>query len=523
MVRPMRSTLLVVLLGTATLAAPRPPVVAIFPPQDTSQGLQPLAVLLAARASELVEETGKVSELHLKQLARALPEDGFVGGLLDPKAADQARLALGADRVLVFSLASGGKGLELKGVVVDGKKPKAFSAALPAEWGPALDQGAAAVAKALLAGTPLPKKPTAQPASADAMALSALGRCHATVLRQPLGVENPTVLDTTELEAAVADCEKALSLDPALRFAQATLALGQALLGRDEAATKALAALGETDDVLEVASLARFWLLTRYQSNEAGVAFLADVVKRHPGELIARSYLGETQFALGAWAEAEKTWRAYLELAPGSAWAWGRLSKALARQGRHDDAVAAAKKGFVLSASSPDARLELGSRMLDAGRLQEAQETLEPLAQLSPPKGEHLLRLGWAHWLEGELDAAQAYFQRAADVATAPGEWRTRGRAHYDLALVEAKHGKKDAAVKSLRAALQAGLKMREVDPSLTAAAKELERQDTAAKAPVKPSLLPKESGLFPSDAFGEPDVKAKKPPAPAGLVLYRF
>ena len=45
----------------------------------------------------------------------------------------------------------------------------------------------------------------------------------------------------------VADCEKALALDPALRFAQASLALGQALLGRDEAATKALAALGETE------------------------------------------------------------------------------------------------------------------------------------------------------------------------------------------------------------------------------------------------------------------------------------
>jgi hypothetical protein len=39
----------------------------------------------------------------------------------------------------------------------------------------------------------------------------------------------------------------------------------------------------------------------------------------------------------------------------------------------------------------------------------------------------------------------------------------------------------------------------------------------------VKPTLLPRESGLFPTDAFGEVDVKAKKPPAPAGLVLYRF
>ncbi len=520
----MRRTLLVVLLGTAALAAPRPPLVAMLPPQATEDALLPLALLLEARASELVEETGKVSELHLKQVYRALPEDGFTGGLLDPKVAEQARRALGADRVVVFSL-TGGKQLVLRGVVVDGKKPKPFSATLPGEWGAALDQGAVALAKAALAGVPLPKKPTAQPASSNAEALTALGRCYGTVIRQPLGVENPTVLEASELEAAVAACEKALALDPSLRFAQATLALGQAMLGRDEPAAKALASLGDADDVLEVYTLARFWLLTRYQSNEAGVAFLSDVVKRRPGELIARSYLGETQFALGAWADAEQTWRAYVELAPASAWAWGRLSKAISRQGRHDEAVAAAKKGFALSPSSPEARLELGSRLLDAGRLQEAQETLEPLAQLSPPKGEHLLRLGWAHWLEGELDAAQAYFQRAVDVATAPGEWRTRGRAQYDLALVEARRGKKEAAAKALRAALATGLRLREVDPSLTPIARELEKAEAAPadKSVPRPSLVPKEASLFPVDAFGEPDVKAKKPPPPEGLILYRF
>jgi tetratricopeptide (TPR) repeat protein len=520
----MRALALLVVSASVAVAAPRRPVVAFLPPHGVSPELLPLALLIDARASELVEESGTVNELHLKQVHRALDEEGFSGDLLDAKVAESARLALGADRVAAFTLVAG-KQLVMRGLVVDGKKPRPFTATLPTAWSGALEQGSAAVAKALLAGAPLPKKPAAQPGSSNGEALAALGRCYGIVIRQPLGVENPTVLDVTALEGAVAECTRALELDPALRFAQATQALALAILGRDEAAAKALAALGDADDVLEVYTLARFWLLTRYQSNEAGVAFLADVVKRRPGELIARSYLGETQFALGAWADAEKTWRTYVEQAPAAAFGWGRLSKALARQGRHDEAVAAAKKGFAVSPTSAEARLELGSRLLDAGRLQEAQETLEPLAQREPPKGEHLLRLGWAHWLEGELEPARAYFQRAIDVATSPGEWRTRARALYDLALVEAKRGQREAAVQALRGALQGGLKLKDVDPSLASIAREVERAEAPAgkPAPRPAALVPRESSLFPVDAFGEPDVKAKKPPAPEGLILFKF
>jgi tetratricopeptide (TPR) repeat protein len=156
---------------------------------------------------------------------------------------------------------------------------------------------------------------------------------------------------------------------------------------------------------------------------------------------------------------------------------------------------------------------------------------LTPLAQLTPARGEHLLRLGWAHWLEGELDPAQAYFQRALDVSTAPGEWRTRGRAAYDLALVAAKQNRADAAKAALKISMNSGLKLKDVDASLTALVREIERADVAAASGArdagaggtKTSLLPRESSLFPVDPYGELDPKAKKPAAPNGLVLYRF
>ncbi|MGV3624998.1 MAG: tetratricopeptide repeat protein [Archangium sp.] len=522
----MRTALLAAALcSVSAFAAARNPVVAFFPPTSNDVRLQQLALLMEARASELVEETNKVSELHLKQTLRVINEEAFNSDLKLDGNVEALRIAAGADRAVSFSLEAAGEELLLSGVMVDGKKPKAFTAKLPKNWSPALEQGSVALAKALLNGTPLPKKTNAQPSSANEEALQQLGACYPVVLRQPLSVDTPALIDGAELERAVAACVKAAELDPSLRFANAVASLGQSILGGDAAAAKSLAALGNTDDVLEIYTLARFWLLTRYQSNEAGVAFLQDVIKKHPGELIARAYLGDTQFALGAWADAEKTFQGYVALAPASPWAQARLSKAFARQGKHTEAIAAAKKAFLLSPSSPETRLELGSRYIDAGNLAEAQETLEPLSKQTPPRAEHVLRLGWAHWLEGELEAAEAYFQRAVDLSTNPGDWRTKGRASYDLALVEAKRGRTKEAAAQLKAAYATGFKVKDLDPSLTAAAKEMERADMEKKPTPPPSktVTPREASLFPVNAFGDVDTGAKKPPAPEGLILFKF
>ena len=515
-------------LAAPPAAPPRQPVVALLPPSSTDANLQQLGLLIVARASELTEETKKVNELHHKQVVRAISEEGFNVDLRVAANADALRGILGADRAATFTLEAQGDGLVMEGTVVDGKKPKAFTAKLPKTWSGALEQGSVALAKALLPGISLPPKSTAQPMSSSEEALQQLGLCYPIVLRQPLSPDTPALVDTAELSRAAQACAKAFELDPKLRFALAAGALAQAILGGDAAAAKNLALLGEADDMLETYTLARFWLLTRYQSNDAGVAFLNDIIKKRPGELLARSYLGDTLFALGNWEEAEKAWRTYGELVPNSAWAWGRVSKALARMKKFDESLIAARKGFALSATSTEARLELGSRLIDAGKAAEAKEILEPLAKLNPPTGEHLLRLGWTHWLLGELEPAQAYFQRAYDVSTAPGEWRTRGRAAYDLALIEAKRNRPDAAKAALKLSLASGLKLRDVDPSLTALVRDVERGDVAkdggSGTPVtRPSLLPRESSLFPTDAYGDLDPKAKKPAAPDGLVLYRF
>ncbi|MEW5741172.1 MAG: tetratricopeptide repeat protein [Myxococcota bacterium] len=526
----MRLAFALVLAAAPAFAAPaRPAVVALLPPK-ADPALQPLAELMVARASELVEVGNSASEVHPKQVWRALQEEDLTTTDFTTDAnLEQARRLLGADRALGFSLSASGEELTLTGLVRDEKKATPFSVKAGKGWSKALDTGAAGLAKALLGAAPPKPKVAVQPASANPDALAAAGRCAREVQEQPLGVENPVVLEAADLEAAVADCQKALSLDPSLRYASAALALGQSLLGRNDDAAKTLATLGDADDVLELYSLARFWMLTRFQSNEAGVAFLRDVVKKHPGELIARAYLGETLGILGEWKDAEAVWREYLVRAPSSPFALARLSKALARQGKHEEAIATAKKGLELAPSSRELRLEVASRLIDANSVPEAKATLAPLATSDAAHGEDLLRLGWAHWLSGETEAAQQTFERALSKATAPGEWRTRGRAQYDLALVAMAKGDRPKALKALKASMQTGFRMKTVDPSLKDVVQELERADVGvgpADAGTKlagASLTPREASLFPTDAFGDPNPKATKPQPPSGLVLYRF
>lgn len=526
----MRFALAVALASTLAAAAPpqRRPVIALLPATSTAAELQPLGLLVEARASELLEQSGRYSELHLKQvLSMAEQESLSAEAMADLKKSDAARLALGADRVVSVSLEPKDKGLLLTGAIGDGKKVTPFTATLPAAWPQALKDGSDAIARAMLKldGAALPRG-AAEPESRSQEALQALGACAAVVLKQPLGIENPAVLEGHELEGAIAQCAKAVAADPALHYAVAMLALARAIDGDDAAATRDLAGLSEKDGATEAFTLARFWLLTRYQSNEAGVAFLESVAKAHPGELIAREYLAETLGLVGEVPRALAAWDAYLALAPSSPFAHGQRSRALARLGRYDEAIAAAKKAVELDPAGRDARLQLASRYVDAAKHDLAIAALTPLVAQPDARGEHALRLGWAYWLKGDVDAAAKYFKQALDLATRPAEWRTRGRAFYDLALVEAKRGDKDASRVALRAALQTGYKVKQVDPLLLELARDVERAQPGAQGAdsgARRTLLPRESSLFPVDPYGELDPKAKKPPPPEGLILFRF
>ncbi|MBL9036945.1 MAG: tetratricopeptide repeat protein [Archangium sp.] len=516
----MRTLVLVsCVVSVVAVAAPpeRRPVVAFLPASGKTPELSALGWLIEARASELLESTGQYAEIHVKQALAMTSHEGL--SLDTPAAAESARVLLGADRAVAISIDEAGKGLSLTGTLaVAGGAPTSFSvAALPAAWSQALTQGSEAVAKAVLAldKRALPKK-SAQPESKSNDALTALGSCYGTAMRQSLAVDAPVLFVGEELDAATEDCRKAFAADKGLKYAQATQALLQAVVGDDAEASATLKALGAGDG-LETATLARFWLVTRYQSNDAGVAVLRDAVKKTPGALILHAYLAETLATLGQHDKAVEALNAFLAIAPSSPWAHGRLSRALARQGKHDDAIAAAAKGLELAPSSKEARLQLASRYIDAGKLDEAVSALKPLTDTADASGEAMGRLGWAYWLKGNVDEAAKGFQASLDRSTNPGDWRTRGRALYNLAMVEAKRGKLEMAKINYKASLSTGFKVATVDPVLTPVVNALSG-DAGAVAVAIPADRPKENSLFPTDASGAVDPTAKKPAAPAGL-----
>jgi len=80
---------------------------------------------------------------------------------------------------------------------------------------------------------------------------------------------------------------------------------------------------------------------------EAAEAYAA-IAERWPQNVTARIGEGNARFALAQYAPAEAAFRAALALEETSAPAWNNLAHALARQGRRDEAVAAAERALAL-------------------------------------------------------------------------------------------------------------------------------------------------------------------------------
>ncbi len=502
-------------------------VLAVLPPATQDEQANELGYLIQTRAVAALEPTQRFEELHLKQLLAAFGREGYEANQLgDPKAAAAAAKLVGADIWAFSELAKGEKGYTLSVAASDGKRTLHVDLSLGNDASRAVVAGATSIAQAVarLDGIEGYKVPAAQPNSSSDQAMRALGRCFATAVRQPMGIENPAVLEPKELEDAIASCEEARKADPKLTTARTAEALCAAVLGKDQDAVRALGdGAGLEDDPLFWAT--RFWLVTRYQSNEAGTKVLEQALQKKPGFTLARAYLGETLDALGEHTRATQVWKDYLAAVPNDPYVTARLAKSLARQGRHDEAIALTRKALAMEPTSREMRLQLASRLIDANKDAEAIEVLKPLAAEKNARAEVVLRLGWATLKQGKLEEAQELFEKALLAAATPGEWRTRARAEYDLALVEAKRKKTEKAEAHLRAAYDLGLKVHQVEPELVPVAEKLEKAELTVKGGKSghQPVTPKESSLFPVDGYGDVDPTRSKPRPPEGFMLVHF
>ena len=518
--------------GTAKAAA-RLPVLVVLLPATTDPTAREYAMLLQARAYGQLLATGRFALPHVKQLLSMAAGEGLQGdNLRTPEDAERAAKRIGADAYVFGQLTSDPKtySLNATAVKVGSKPPQKLALKLDLGDGTvkAIEEGGDALASALFKVATAEKKPLelndVPPSTLSDPAMRSFARCYGTLMRQPAGIENPTVLDEVELRAAMEACEAAAKDDPGFSGAQAGLALAYAILGDDARAVHALKLVDPADADQPLAWQARFWLVTRYQSGEAGEQVLRDAIAKQPGFLLARSYLAELLDTLGQPVKASEAWKAYSDFVPGDPFMRTRLARSLSREGKKAEAIALAKEVVAGFPNSRDAKLQLSNCYIDANKWEEAVEVLEQLKALPQVSPDVYLRLGWASFRKGDMTAAKPLYEQALARATRPSQWRMRGRANYDLALVYLKSGDEPKAEESLKAALATGFRLREVDPAARPLLKKIERGDLSHKGSVpwrplpETVALPREVSLFPLDSFGEVDPKAK-PAAPEGFM----
>jgi len=88
--------------------------------------------------------------------------------------------------------------------------------------------------------------------------------------------------------------------------------------------------------------------LERARRWEAAAAAYAAMAARWPGRWLAHMGLGNARYALGEFAAAERAYRAAIASAPDAAASWNNLAYALSKQGRHSEAIAAARRAIEL-------------------------------------------------------------------------------------------------------------------------------------------------------------------------------
>jgi tetratricopeptide (TPR) repeat protein len=389
-----------------------------------------------------------------------------------------------------------------------------------------VEDGGRALAEAVAKADKIALAP-ATPLVVPAGALADYGVCYQILIRQPIGVETPTVLSVPELGQAVKRCRAATEAAPTFDAAWAALGLGLAISGEDAEAVKSLLRVKDKNAWLPLWWLGRCWVVTRHISVEAGADVLGQAVKTHPGFLLARGYLAEHHGALRRADAAYNAWSTYLERVPDSGYIRGRMSSLLAKLGRHDEAIARAREAASRDPAARDAQLELASRQLDACHHADAIALFKPLAAAERPRAEVLLRLGYAQLLSGDLAAAEASLERALKNATHPSEWRTRGHALADLARVYLKRSDSVRAEEMILAARQADLLpvvLAQNDPELKKLVERTSPKPKKLSLDLPRMVKPRELSPFAIDAAGQVDPNQRGfGTPPSSVELLRF
>jgi tetratricopeptide (TPR) repeat protein len=182
-----------------------------------------------------------------------------------------------------------------------------------------------------------------------------------------------------------------------------------------------------------------------------GILEAAVIARR--GFLHGLGYLAEDRMEEGDDEAALAIFDRYLQLSPNHPWAMGKKGRQLARVGKMDEAIEISEKALALDPENPELLIEMASRYVDAGRDAKALPLLEQALKANPPRPTAALRLGYVYLRGDNLPLARQAFEQCLQLATREDEARTRGIAHADLAILNARQEQYGEAVTELQKA----------------------------------------------------------------------
>ena len=298
----------------------------------------------------------------------------------------------------------------------------------------------------------------APPPSRDPEALEVTAECFTIMARQSLSPRAKGTLDAATVKIGEARCRDALKLDANAALTRAMVSVALTCRGEfDEARNEARRA--QTGRFVAIAVLAEAFALRRGGDPKTARQILETAIGERPGFLQAIGYLGEEKLEVRDNVGAKVDFERYLKRAPGHAWAQSKLGHALARLGKKDEAIAITRKAVAQVPEDPELNIELGSRLIDAGKDDESIQYFKAAMDAKPPRALAGLRLGYLYLKKRRYADARELFNRVIAGAQRTDESRTRQVAQFDLALVAAHEDDFEETVQRLGAAREEGMR----------------------------------------------------------------
>jgi Tfp pilus assembly protein PilF len=180
--------------------------------------------------------------------------------------------------------------------------------------------------------------------------------------------------------------------------------------------TQAAAITRPTSDDLKIVGL-DYVLLDDYAD---AIKWLEKAVALDIKNKDAWYYLGRAYYTRSRLNEARKAFQTVLDLDPANAKAENNLGLILESDAQPSAAIEAFQKAIAWQEHEPSASeqpyVNLGSLLIEQGRVKEAIEPLEKAVKLAPENAYCRLRLGTAYLRVGEFDEAQRELEKAIQI-----------------------------------------------------------------------------------------------------------